>query len=46
MGMSHFSYTGLAQMEPTFITDEVFTTPGSGQLHLKIKELITIISKQ
>ena len=26
MGMSRFSYIGLPQMEPTFITDEVFIT--------------------
>ena len=38
MGMSHFSYIGLPQMEPTFITDEIFITPGSGcNKHLKIK---------
>ena len=38
MGMSHFSYIGLRQMEPTFITDEIFITPGSGcKKHLKIK---------
>ena len=30
MGMSNFSYIGLPQMEPTFITDEIFITPGSG----------------
>ena len=38
MGMSRFSYIGLPQMEPTFITDEIFITPGSGcNKHLKIK---------
>ena len=30
MGMSHFSCNGLPQMEPAFITDEVFITPASG----------------
>ena len=38
MGMSHFSYIGLPQMGPTFITDEFFITPGSGcKKHHKIK---------
>ena len=40
MGMSHFSYIGLPQMGPTFITDEFFITPGMGRgckKHLKIK---------
>ena len=32
MGMSRFSCIGLPQMKPTFITDEIFITPG-----LKIK---------
>ena len=36
--MSHFSCVRLPQMEPTFITDEIFITPGSGcKGHLKIK---------
>ena len=36
--MSHFSCIGLPQVEPTFITDEIFITPGSGcKKHLKIK---------
>ena len=40
MGMSHFSYIGLPQMGPTFITDEFFITPGMGRgckKHHKIK---------
>ena len=38
MDMSQFSCIGLTQMEPTFITDDVFITPRSGcKKHLKIK---------
>ena len=38
LSMSHFSCVRLPQMEPTFITDEIFITPGSGcKKHLKIK---------
>ena len=30
LGMAHFSCIGLPQIEPTFITDEIFIIPGSG----------------
>ena len=46
MGMSLFSCFGLPQMEPTFITDEIFTTPGSGcKKHLKTKGTRNYFSK-
>ena len=39
LGTSHFPCIGLPQMEPTFITDEIFITPGH-----YLWELITLES--